>query len=78
MHGETGAFDSIVHRYSGRVMNGATCLAISGDDIDMTQIGFALAKHTEAFRVADVPYDPAIVVRGLILGKMFGGDEDAP
>jgi hypothetical protein len=44
---ETGAFDFIVHRYR---VDGATCLAISGDDIDMTQIGFALAKHTEAFR----------------------------
>jgi hypothetical protein len=46
---ETGAFEFIVHRYRA---DGATCLAISGDDIDMTQIGFALAKHTEAFREA--------------------------
>jgi hypothetical protein len=46
---ETGAFDFIVHRYRA---DGATCLAISGDNIDMTQIGFALAKYTEAFREA--------------------------
>jgi hypothetical protein len=40
---EQGCFDFNIHSCSGRGMNSETCLAIIGNNIDLLQLGFALA-----------------------------------
>ena len=40
-------YDFTVRSYSGRAMYGASCLAISGNDINLMQIGFFVGREHE-------------------------------
>jgi hypothetical protein len=44
---ESGSFEFNIISYSGRCMYGDKCLAITGDNMDLIRIGFALSRTDE-------------------------------